>query len=301
VALNRGWSYRAQVGTTPPLQTVLAHLAARYPHSTMSTWAARIAAGEVELSGRPAGAGDLLQAGDVVVWHRPPWQEPEVPRGFDVLHEDDDVVAVSKPSGLPTMPAGGFLEHTLLHVVRERFGDVRPLHRLGRFTSGVVLFARTPRAASALALAWRTHAVQKDYRALVDGVPFWDRLEVREPIGPVPHPRLGTVHAARAEGRASLSQLAVVERRAGAALLEVGITTGRPHQIRIHCACAGHPLQGDPLYVAGGQPRPDDPGLPGDGGYLLHAWRVRCAHPSGVGDLHLEAPVPPGLRRAAED
>ena len=159
----------------------------------------------------------------------------------------------------------------------------------------MVLFARTPRAASALALAWRTHAVQKDYRALVDGTPIWDRLEVRDPIGPVPHPRLGTVHAARADGRASLSRLAVVERRAGTALLAVGIATGRPHQIRIHCACAGHPLQGDPLYVAGGQPRADDPGLPGDGGYLLHAWRLRCAHPSGDGDLKVEAPLPPAL------
>ena len=130
---------------------MLAHLAARYPHSSTKAWAARIAGGEVELSGRPAGADDLLQAGDVIVWHRPPWQEPEVPRGFDVLHEDDDVVAVSKPSGLPTMPAGGFLEHTLLHAVRERFGDVRPLHRLGRFTSGVVLL----RARRARRRPWR--------------------------------------------------------------------------------------------------------------------------------------------------
>ena len=48
-------------------------------------------------------------------------------------------------------------------------------------------------------------------------------------------------------------------------------------------------------------PRADDPGLPGDGGYLLHAWRLRCAHPSGVGDLHVEAPVPPGLGRVAGD
>ena len=95
-----------------------------------------------------------------------------------------------------------------------------------------------------------------------------------------------------------LSRLAVVERRDGAALLDVRITTGRPHQIRIHCACAGHPLVGDPLYAAGGGLQRDNPGLPGDGGYLLHAWRLRCAHPSGHGDLAVEAPLPAELGRA---
>jgi 23S rRNA pseudouridine1911/1915/1917 synthase len=121
---------------------------------------------------------------------------------------------------------------------------------------------------------------------------------VRQPIGPVPHPRLGSVHAARPDGRAAVSQLAVAERRDGAALLDVRITTGRPHQIRIHCAWTGHPLAGDPLYAAGGGLLSGHPGLPGDGGYLLHAWRLRCAHPSGHGDLAVEAPVPAGLERA---
>ncbi len=296
--MNKGYSYRSTVDPAGVGSTVVAFLAERFRHSPPEEWQARIERGEVEIGGRRAGAGDVLRAGEVVVWHRPPWPEPEVPRAFTVLYEDDAVVAVSKPSGLPTMPAGGFLEHTLLHLVQERFGHVRPLHRLGRFTSGVVLFARTARAASALALTWRAHAVQKDYRALAAGAPPWDALEVRQPIGPVPHPRLGSVHAARADGRAAVSRLAVAERRDGAALLDVRITTGRPHQIRIHCAWAGHPLVGDPLYAAGGGLQRDHPGLPGDGGYLLHAWRLQCAHPGGLGDLAVEAPVPAELGRA---
>ena len=297
MALNRGWSYRAAVGAGDPPPTVLAYLAARYPHSSVSTWAARIARGEVELGGRVAAAADALQPGDLVVWHRPPWQEPDVPTDFAVIYEDRDVVVVAKPSGLPTMPAGGFLEHTLLHLVDRRYPGVRPLHRLGRFTSGLVLFARTSEAAAALAGAWRALDVDKRYRALVTGGPRWNACDVTTPIGPVPHPRLGTVHAARADGRPAHSRIEVVERRTEVTLVDVAITTGRPHQIRIHAAWTGHPLAGDPLYAPGGHPRHDAPGLPGDGGYHLHAWRLRCRHPNGRDELQLEAPVPAPLAR----
>ncbi len=297
MALNRGWSYHAQVDATHAEPTVLAYLAARYPHSSAGTWAARIERGEIEVGGRVATTADPLRRGDVIVWHRPPWHEPEVPTDYAVLHEDQDVVAVAKPSGLPTMPAGGFLEHTLLHLVQHRYPGVRPLHRLGRFTSGLVLFARTSAAAASLAAAWRALDVEKGYRALVSGTPPWNARDVTMPIGPVPHPRLGAVHAASDDGRPAHSRLQVVERRDQATLVDVAITTGRPHQIRIHAAWAGHPLVGDPLYGPGGRPRHDDPGLPGDGGYHLHSWRLRCRHPNGGDDLRLEAPLPALLAR----
>ncbi|MEP7119139.1 MAG: RluA family pseudouridine synthase, partial [Acidobacteriota bacterium] len=182
----------------------------------------------------------------------------------------------------------------------ERFGDVHAVHRLGRFTSGLVLFARARGSGAALAQAWRTHAVTKDYRALVSGNPAWDEQEIAAPIGPVPHPILGTVHGASVDGRAAHSAATVVERRSDSTLIDVRITTGRPHQIRIHLAAAGHPLVGDPLYAVGGQPRLVAPGLPGDGGYWLHAHRLRLPHPRGEGTLSLEAAPPPQLRARAE-
>ncbi|GGS42805.1 RluA family pseudouridine synthase [Deinococcus knuensis] len=291
---NNGFAFRSQVRTGG--ESVLAFLTREYRHSDEATWAARLAAGEVEVRGVQARGDEVLRAGDVVVWHRPPWREAAAPLDYAVLLEDDALVAVSKPSGLPTLPGAGFLTHTLLTQVRLRYPGASPLHRLGRGTSGVVLFARTGAAGAALSRAWREHEVQKVYRALGVGVPEWDTLDIRTPIGPVTHPRLGSVFAASADGKASRSVATVRERRDRSTLFDVEIHTGRPHQIRIHLAAAGHPLVGDPLYGVGGGPLRGLPGLPGDLGYALHAWTLRFRHPVTGQPVRVEAPPPPDLR-----
>ena len=130
-----------------------------------------------------------------------------------MIHEDDAIVAVVKPSGLPTMPAGGFLDHTLLALVRARYPEASPLHRLGRFTSGLVLFARTQAAAATLSRAWRDHGVKKRYRALGSGIAALDTFAIDAPIGPLPHPALGEVYAASPGGKPSHSVATVLERR----------------------------------------------------------------------------------------
>lgn len=300
MALNRGHAYREQVDGDGRGQTVLAFLAARHPRATVDEWRGRIEHGEVTVDGTLAATSQPLRAGQIVTWQRPPWDEPEVPTTFDVLHEDEALVAVHKPRGLPTMPAGGFLEHTLLALVRARFPEASPMHRLGRDTSGLVLFARTAEARGKIQAAWRGHEVEKTYRALASGVAGPDELDLTAPIGPVPHALLGTVHAADAAGRASHSHATVLERREASTLFEVAITTGRPHQIRIHLAFAGHPLVGDPLYAPGGRPHPDSVALPGDLGYALHAARLAFIHPTTGLRLELRALPPEELRMAGE-
>ena len=291
---NAGFAFRSQVRAGG--ESVLAFLTREYRHSDGASWASRLAAGEVEVRGVRARGDEVLRGGDVVVWHRPPWREEAAPLDYAVLLEDDALVAVSKPPGLPTLPGAGFLTHTLLTQVRLRYPGASPLHRLGRGTSGAVLFARTGEAGAALSRAWREHEVRKVYRALGAGVPQWNTLDIQAPIGPVPHPRLGTVFAASAEGKASRSVAHVRERREDCTLFDVEIHTGRPHQIRIHLAAAGHPLVGDPLYGVGGLPLPDLPGLPGDLGYLLHAWTLHFRHPVTGREVRVEAPPPPDLR-----
>jgi 23S rRNA pseudouridine1911/1915/1917 synthase len=301
MTLNGGYAYRDRIGLDGVGMTVLAYLSARHRHSSREQWCERLRRGELELNGTTLRADVILEAGRTLVWHRPPWDEPDVPRHYDVLHEDASLVAVIKPRGLPTMAAGGFLEGTLLTLVRARYPDARPLHRLGRHTSGIVLFARTHAAAALVSRAWRDHAVGKRYRALGAGIPEWETRAIEAPIGPVAHPVLGTVHAASSTtGKRARSVAHVIGHRGGMTLFDVDIATGRPHQVRIHLACAGHPLVGDPLYAAGGAPRAGSPGLPGDGGYLLHAARLRFVHPLSKDPVELAAPPPADLCTDAE-
>ena len=119
---------------------------------------------------------------------------------------------------------------------------------------------------------------------------------IEAPIGPVPHPRLGTIHAACSTGKPALSRVRILERRTDASLLEVTIETGKPHQIRIHLAAAGHPLVGDPLYRKGGQVKEGDVALPGDIGYHLHAERLCLRHPATGWPSAFWCCPPPELR-----
>jgi 23S rRNA pseudouridine1911/1915/1917 synthase len=279
--------------------TVLAYLTVTRLHSSESEWAARLERGEVEVEGTRVRSDEILHAGQTVVWNRPPWDEAPVPSFFDVIHEDDTILVVNKPAGLPTMPAGGFLDNTLLSMVRRDYPQASPLHRLGRYTSGIVLFARTKRAASLLARAWRERNVKKTYRALGLGSTRTEMFVIDVPIGPVPHPILGTVQGACEGGKPSHSVAVVLEQRHDQTLFSVEITTGRPHQIRIHMAYAGHPLIGDPVYETGGGLK-THPGLPGDGGYLLHAEKLQFSHPATGEWMTCVAIPPPELKTHEE-
>jgi len=275
--------------------TVLSYLTETRLHSSESEWAARIERGEVEVDGTLVRGDVILSAGQTVTWHRPPWDEPPVPTHFDIIHEDEAILIVNKPSGLPTMPAGGYLDHTLMALIRQRHPKASPLHRLGRHTSGLVLFAKTGAAASSLARAWRNHTVKKVYRALGLGSTRTEMFVIDVPIGPVPHPILGTVQAACEGGKPSHSVAMVLEQRHDQTLFSVEIMTGRPHQIRIHMAYAGHPLVGDPLYETGGELK-RHPGLPGDGGFFLHAETLQFTHPETGQRMTVIATPPPELQ-----
>ena len=295
MALNDGYVYREVIPRSHG-RTTLEHLVDRYRHSSKEEWQARFDRGEVTLDGATARGDEALREGMSLCWHRPPWQEPQAPTDFGLVYEDPHLLAVVKPSGLPTLPSGGFLQHTLLHQVQKRFPGAAPLHRLGRATTGLVLFTRTHDAAVKLSEAWREGRVHKRYRALSEGVAAQDLYDIHAPIGLVPHPLLGSVHGARADGKPSRSTARVVERREGQTLFDVDLHTGRPEQIRIHLAFIGHPLVGDPMFVTGGVPKSDAPGLPGDGGYLLHAWELVFTHPATGEELRLHAEPPEALR-----
>jgi len=156
-----------------------------------------------------------------------------------------------------------------------------------------------PRRATVMVSANKRVAPSDDpgNRSVATGVPSRDAFEVDTPIGLVDHPRLGRVYAAVSPpaGKPSLTRVRVLEARDGRSLVEATLASGRPHQIRIHLAAAGHPLVGDPLYGVGGVPRAQS-GLPGEGGYRLHAHRLALDHPRTGARVEIECGLPPELR-----
>ena len=320
---NNGWTYTDRLPPAAAGMGVVAFYASRYAHSAVAVWERRLAAGEISRNGETLRAEAVLAGGDRLLWRRPPWQEPGVPARWDVIHDDGDLLVIDKPSGLPVLPAGGFLEHTVLRLLERRHGGdpaglPRPVHRLGRFTSGLLVCARRPATRAWLSAQLRestgslasggpggAKSCRKLYRALlVPGqlaLATGDSLAITTPIGRRPHPPLGEIWcAAEAGDPASLparSRLTLLESGSEADLVEVAIVTGRPHQIRIHCAAVGAPLWGDPLYLPGGRARPG--GLPVAGGYRLQARWLRLQRPDGS-VLELAAPPGEGLATAAE-
>ena len=293
--LNLGHAYTAIIGSECHGQTLLSHLASLYPHSALQAWQQKLNNGEVTLDGFIATGSESVISGQSLVWYRPPWIEPDAPQRFEVLFEDPHLLAVNKPSGLPTLPGGGFMENTLLRLVQKQIPSANPVHRLGRATTGIVLFAKTTQAASHLFANWNTVNIQKIYRALAQNVALQDAYEILTPIGLVPHPLIGSVWAANPTGKPSKSLAKVISRASSTTTFEVSLNSGRPHQIRIHLASIGHPLVGDPLYGATGQPLENLPGLPGDGGYFLHAQYLKFHHPITGEQINLEAALPSGL------
>ena len=294
--MNKGWVYRERVKAADAGKTVLDYYTQKYRHSSQSEWQARIESGRVLLDDSKTSAETILKTGAKLTYHRAPWIEPEVPLQFQILYEDRDLLVINKPAGLPVMPGGGFLEHTLLWQLKTDYPQDTPvpIHRLGRGTSGLLLLGRSPLAKSKLSQQMRNSTIgqnipqiTKVYRVLVRGNTIGDRLTIEQPIGKIPHPILGYIYGATPQGKYARSECRVVERYEDHTLLEVTILTGRPHQIRIHLAAAGYPLLGDPLYIVGGTFTPLDPvrlskksiPVPGDCGYFLHAYRLSFTHP----------------------
>ncbi len=296
--LNHGWVYRDEILLKDAGLTILDYYCQNYHHSSRQEWSDRLTRGQITLDNQRATTNQILRHNQCLAYHRPPWEEPDVPLDYGILHQDTDFLIISKPSGLPVLPGGQFLENTLLYHLRQHFPNAPPvpIHRLGRGTSGLMIMGRSPHGRKQLSQQLRQHRIKKIYRALIPAGDYPDHLTICEKIGRIPHPLLGTIHAATPTGKFAQSTMRVIQRSADTSIVEMDILTGRPHQIRIHLAAIGYPLVGDPLYGVGGQPiMPDNPAetaLPGDCGYYLHAHTLKFCHPRTQAKLTFQAVAP---------
>ncbi|MDN3311888.1 RluA family pseudouridine synthase [Microbacterium oryzae] len=272
------------------------------------TFAAEVAeAGGVELDGVVVGKSDRLSAGS---WLDVEWQPKEDPRvipvevpDLGIVHQDDDIVVVDKPSGVAAHPSVGWEGPTVLGALlaagvrvattgaAERQGIV---HRLDVGTSGLMVVAKTERAYTMLKRAFKERTVDKIYHAMVQGHPDPLSGTIDAPIGR--HPNHSWKFAVVPDGKDSVTHYETIEAFRGASLLEIHLETGRTHQIRVHMAAHRHPCVGDPLY--GG-----DPTLSARLGLTrqwLHAHELAFAHPGSGEWVQFTSHYPADLQHALD-
>ncbi|MGZ3416291.1 MAG: RluA family pseudouridine synthase [Polyangiales bacterium] len=233
-----------------------------------------------------------IQKGDEIFVH-PPREELPLPDPF-VLHHGDGVVAVDKPAGIPTIPdvrgAQGTLVDLAARAIFVPASELHPTSRLDREVSGVVTFAITPEARTAIATAREQGKYERRYLAIARGT-LPDQARFTWSIARAKDPKLR--RAADGEGEPAATRMVVVERAGDYALLAIAPETGRTHQIRVHLARAGAPLLGDRAY--GGISRLTTPTGKSMtvGRVALHCARVAISLPRCM--ITVASPVPPEL------
>jgi len=266
-----------------------------FSRSRIQEW---IKAGRVLVDGRAARASQAVRGGesiDVEPAAPPPLRAEAEEIPLHILYEDDDLVAVDKPAGMVVHAGAGVHSGTLVNALLHRFGalsgvggELRPgiVHRLDRFTSGVLLVAKNDSAHRKLAEQFSGRQVEKVYLALVHGDVRQETGRIERPIARDPVRRV-RMTARLAGGRAAWSEYRVLRRFDRFTLLEVRIGTGRTHQIRVHLSSIGHPVVGDTLY---GAPAKIE-GMPPLGRYFLHAHRIRFHLPSNGAETTVTSPL----------
>jgi 23S rRNA pseudouridine1911/1915/1917 synthase len=270
-----------------------------YSRSRVQDW---IRAGRVRVNGGSVRSSYLVRVADSIEAEPadpPPLHASAEDIPLTVLYEDDDLVAIDKPAGMVVHAGAGVHSGTLVNALLHRFealsgvgGALRPgiVHRLDRFTSGVLLVAKNDQAHQRLAAQFAGREVEKVYLALVHGVVKQDHGRIERPISRDPVHR--TRMTARLDsGRAAWSEYLVLHRYPRFTLLEVRIGTGRTHQIRVHLSSIGHPVVGDTLY---GAPARVD-GQPPMVRFFLHAHRIRFHQPATGEEIVLTSPLPSEL------
>lgn len=285
--------------------TILEFLADRFRYLPRELWEERIASGRIRVNGAVAGAAATVDAGDDVEY-TVEIVEPAVDFSYEIVHEDDDLVVVSKSGNLPVHASGKFVRNTLIARLREGLGpELNLAHRIDRETSGLVVLTRNKDAARAMGAAFAEGRVEKHYVAVVRGEFERKTFAIDAPLG-----RIGKQHPVprsivdRKHGKPARTLVKVAETLGGFSVVEASPLTGRTNQVRAHLECVGHPVVGDKTY---GMParllrefleNPDAPSvrdhliLPR---HALHHARMRFVHPRTGRPIGLSAPLPPDM------
>ncbi len=283
-------------------------LASRLPALSRSRVRALVAAGRIRVAGEIRKPATPVHRGQEITIEIPPPEDltlrPEtVP--LAVCYEDEDLLVVNKPPGLPVHPGPGHASGTLAHALLARVPSIagvgemqRPgiVHRLDKDTSGLLVVAKNERTLRALQAEIKARRVSRSYLALVHGRVDPAEGTIEAPIAR--HPRQRQRMAIVPAGRRATTRYRVREYFAGATLIEVSLLTGRTHQIRVHFAHIGHPVLGDPVY--GRRRDRNSEAAWGMTRQALHAYRLAFTHPGTGNRIDVEVPLPADMQAALD-
>ncbi len=318
-----------------------------YPEASRSKIQRSIKKGHLKVNGEDVQKSYSVEPGDEIVFRlirKPPMQAEPEPIPLDVVYEDEDLIVVNKSAGMVVHPApghrSGTLVHALLHHVDgqkvaadEETGDstdesvglsmvnalpespdhpvVRPgiVHRLDKGTTGLLVVAKRDRAHRLLAEQFKTHSIDRRYRAIVWGHLEPPRGTIRGAIGRAPNHRQRMAVVDEEKGKWAVTHYETVEQYAHTSQVIFRLETGRTHQIRVHTSHRHHPILGDPKY--GGQTVRYGPQNGERRAFFdhifdlsphpfLHAYRLGFTHPTTGETMHCEVDPPPEWKEVVQ-
>jgi UPF0176 protein len=297
---NRRWIAMPQRCAGMPLIEALESF---YPGYTREQWLAAIEGGEItapaatksEWKTASVTPERIVREGERFLQVITNYTEPPIDPRIELVYEDEAIVVINKGAPLPLHPSGRYQRNTLEWILLAAYHPekLRPAHRIDAMTTGLVVFTRRYKFATALQAQFASGSVEKSYLAWIEGTPTWTETRCEEPIANDPLPNGG--RRIDPNGQPALTTFRVVQRGAGRTQVEAVPHTGRTHQIRLHLAFLGHPIVGDPLYSAQGSSRMpsgsarDVPDATAETPMLLHAWRLTFLHPQTMTRTTFEA------------
>jgi len=211
---------------------------------------------------------------------------------MQIIHRDDHILVINKPSGIPVLPDGWDKDAPyLVKMLEKEHGKIWIVHRLDKVTSGVIIFALDKETHRSLNTQFENREANKIYHAIMEGQPNWNEKITKFPL----RANVGKKHRTAVDdknGKPSETRFRVLKRYLSGALVEARPMTGRTHQIRVHAYALGHPLLGDILYDA------DETGLISRP--ALHAYSLTITHPATNERMTFKAERPQDFETALE-